>query len=139
MNKVMLVGNLGADPELRYTSNSKAVCTLNLATNRTYVNAAGEKVQDTQWHRVVVWGRQAEICKEYLTKGRQISVEGRLQSRQWQDNSDVKRWVTEVISERVGFLSGPRQEQKSEAQAENHENPASQEEQQEVQHNHVNF
>ena len=104
VNKCILVGNLGADPELRYTTSGKPVGDLRIATSRRFTNGAGEKQEDTQWHRVVVWGKQAESCQKYLSKGRQVYVEGRLQTRQWTDKDGNKRYTTEVVAERVQFL-----------------------------------
>jgi single-strand DNA-binding protein len=106
VNKVILIGNLGADPELRYTSGGSAVADLRLATSRKYTTKDGNSKEDTQWHRIVVWGKQAEHCKEYLSKGRQVYVEGRLQTRQWEDRDGNKRYTTEVVAERVQFLGG---------------------------------
>jgi single-strand DNA-binding protein len=114
VNKVILVGNLGADPELRYTGDGNAVADLRVATNRTYKDKAGKSVSEPQWHRVVVWGKQAENCKEYLSKGRQVYVEGRLKTRQWEDRDGNKRYTTEVIAQQVQFLgngNGKTQEQ----------------------------
>jgi single-strand DNA-binding protein len=108
VNKVILVGNLGADPELRYTSGGQAVTELRLATSRKYTGKDGTTQEDTQWHRVVVWGKQAENCKQYLSKGRQCYVEGRLQTRQWEDKEGHKRYTTEVVAEQVQFLGGGR-------------------------------
>ena len=106
VNKVILVGNLGRDPELRFTQGGTAVCQLNLATTRSYNNRNNERVEDTEWHRVVVWGKQAEHCEKYLSKGRQVYVEGRLQTRSYDDKDGVKRWSTEVVADTVQFLSG---------------------------------
>ena len=106
VNKVILIGNLGADPELRYTSGGSAVADLRLATSRKYTDQGRQPKEDTQWHRIVVWGKQAEHCKEYLSKGRQVYVEGRLQTRQWEDRDGNKRYTTEVVAERVQFLGG---------------------------------
>ena len=106
INKVILIGNLGADPELRYTSGGSAVADLRLATSRKWTAKDGTSKEETEWHRVVVWGKQAETCKEYLSKGRQIYVEGRLQTRQWEDRDGNKRYTTEVVAETVKFLGG---------------------------------
>lgn len=106
VNKVILIGNLGADPELRYTSGNQAVADLRLATSRKWRNKNNEMQEDTQWHRVVVWGKQAEQCKEYLAKGRQVFIEGRLQTRQWEDRDGNKRYTTEVVAQTVQFLGG---------------------------------
>ena len=108
VNKVILIGNLGADPELRYTSGNQAVADLRLATSRRWRDKSGEMQEDTQWHRVVVWGKQGESCKEYLAKGRQVYVEGRLQTRSWEDRDGNKRYMTEVVAQSVVFLSGQR-------------------------------
>jgi single-strand DNA-binding protein len=106
VNKAILIGNLGADPELRYTQAGQAVCDLRLATNRKFTTKDGTAREETEWHRVVVWGKQAEACKEYLSKGRPVYVEGRIQTREWVDRDDNKRWTTEVVAERVQFLGG---------------------------------
>ncbi len=107
LNKVMLIGNLGADPEIRTTGSGQSVCNFNIATTRRW-NRDGQTQEETEWHRIVVWGRQAENCKEYLSKGRQIFVEGRLQTRQWDDKEGNKRYTTEVVAQSVQFLSGGR-------------------------------
>lgn len=106
VNKVILIGNLGKDPELRYTQGGTAVCQLSVATTRTYSNKNNERVDETEWHRVVVWSKQAEHCGQYLTKGRQVYVEGRLQTRSWDDRDGNKRYTTEIIAETVQFLGG---------------------------------
>lgn len=99
VNKVIIVGNLGADPEVRFTGSGQAVANLSIATTEKW--QGGEK---TEWHRVVVFGKQAEACKEYLSKGRQVYVEGRIQTRSWDDKDGNKRYTTEVIAQRVQFL-----------------------------------
>ena len=106
INKVILIGNLGADPELRYTSGGTPVADLRLATSRKFKGRDGGMQEDTQWHRVVVWSKQAENCKEYLSKGSQVYIEGRLQTRQWEDRDGNKRYTTEVVAETVQFLGG---------------------------------
>jgi single-strand DNA-binding protein len=106
VNKVILIGNLGRDPELRYTQGGMARCNLNVATTRTYTNRSNEKVDETEWHRVVVWGKQAESCNQYLAKGRQVYVEGRLRTHDYEDKDGTKRWMTEVVAETVQFLGG---------------------------------
>lgn len=108
VNKVILIGNLGADPELRYTSGNQAVADMRIATSRRWRDKNGEMQEDTQWHRIVVWGKQAEQCKEYLAKGRQVYIEGRLQTRQWEDRDGNKRYTTEVVAQTVQFLSNQR-------------------------------
>ena len=106
VNKVILVGNLGRDAELRYTPGGAAVATLNLATTEVWNDKAGQKQEKTEWHRIVLWGKQAESLQEYLTKGKQIYVEGRLQTRQWDDKDGNKRYTTEIKADRVTLLGG---------------------------------
>lgn len=107
VNKVILVGNLGADVELRYTPSGTAVGNLRLATTETWFDKnSGERREQTEWHRVVLWGKQAETLQQYLLRGRQIYVEGRLQTRQWDDRDGNKRYTTEVRSDRVVLLGG---------------------------------
>jgi single-strand DNA-binding protein len=106
LNKVMIIGNLGRDPELRYTQSGSAVANLNIATNESWVDKNQQMQERTEWHRVVVWGRQAENCEKYLAKGRQVYVEGRLQTREWQDKDGVTKYTTEIVAQNVQFLSG---------------------------------
>src|SRR4249919_231442 len=106
VNKVILVGNLGRDAELRYTPGGAAVATLNLATTEVWNDKGGQRQEKTEWHRVIVWGKQAETLQEYLTKGKQIYVEGRLQTRQWDDKAGNKRYTTEIKADRVTLLGG---------------------------------
>ncbi len=103
VNKVILIGRLGRDPEVRYTQSGTAVTNFTLATSRTY-KKENEKIDETEWHRVVAFGRTAEICGEYLQKGKQVYVEGRLQTREWEDKDGNRRWTTEVIIERMQML-----------------------------------
>ena len=109
VNKVILVGNLGANPEMRFTQGGQAVANLRLATTERWTDRNGQKQEQTEWHRVVVWGKQAEICGQYLTKGRQIYVEGRIRTRQWQDQQGQKRYSTEVVAQTIQML-GSRNE-----------------------------
>ena len=104
VNKCILVGNLGKDIELRYTSGGAAVATLSLATTEVWNDKQGQRQEKTEWHRVVLWGKQAESLQEYLLKGRQIYVEGRIQTRQWDDRDGNKRYTTEVRADRVVLL-----------------------------------
>jgi single-strand DNA-binding protein len=106
VNKVILVGNLGRDAELRYTPSGAAVATLNLATTDVYKDREGQRKEDTQWHRVILWGKTAETLQDYLTKGKQIYVEGRLQTRKWKDKDGNDKYTTEVRGDRVVLLSG---------------------------------
>jgi single-strand DNA-binding protein len=106
VNKVILIGNLGAKPDLKYLQSGQAVCELRLATNESWVKD-GEKHEKTEWHRVVVWGKTAENCAQYLDKGRAICVEGKLQTRSWDDkNTGEKRYMTEIVAHSVQFLGG---------------------------------
>lgn len=104
LNKVMLIGNLGQDPEVRFTPAGQAVATFNIATSERWTDKAGQKQEKTEWHRIVVWGKTAENCKEYLSKGRPVFVEGRLQTREWTDKEGKKRYTTEVVAGLVQFL-----------------------------------
>ena len=106
VNKVILVGNLGRDAELRYTPGGAAVATLNLATTEVWNDKQGQRQEKTEWHRVVLWGKQAESLQEYLVKGKQIYVEGRLQTRQWDDKDGNKRYTTEIKADRITLLGG---------------------------------
>ena len=105
VNKVILIGNLGADPELKYTPSNRPVCNLSLATNEVFKDKSGARQERTEWHRVTVWGEQAEHCSKYLGKGRSVYVEGRLQTRSWDDKEGKKRYSTDVVADRVVFLS----------------------------------
>jgi single-strand DNA-binding protein len=106
VNKVILVGNLGRDAELRYTPGGAPVATLNMATTEVWNDKSGQKQEKTEWHRVILWGKSAESLSEYLTKGKQIYVEGRLQTRQWDDKDGNKRYTTEIRSDRIVLLGG---------------------------------
>ena len=104
VNRVTLVGNLGADPEVRKTANQQTVTQFNLATSESWVNKDGERQEKTEWHRIVVWGKLAETCAKYLTKGRQVYIEGRLQTRSWETEQGQKRFTTEIVAGQVLFL-----------------------------------
>ena len=104
LNKVMIIGRLGRDPEMRYTQAGKPVCSLNVATDEGYTNDRGEKVDKTEWHKVVFWDRQAETCSQYLAKGSLVFIEGRLSTRKYQDQQGQDRYVTEIQGQRVQFL-----------------------------------
>lgn len=107
LNKVFLVGNLGRDPEVRSTPSGQAVATFSVATSRKWRDRDGNRQEQTEWHNVVCWGKQAEIAGQYLTKGKQVFVEGRLQTRSWDDkNSGEKRYKTEIICENFQMLGG---------------------------------
>ena len=109
VNKVILIGNLGDDPELRYTGSGTAVCNMSLATNESYTDNDGNEVQNTEWHDVVAWGRLGEICNEYLQKGSQVYFEGKLQTRSWDDQDGNTRYSTEVKAREMMFLDSNRQ------------------------------
>lgn len=104
VNKVILVGNLGRDAELRYTPGGAAVATLNMATTETWTDKSGQRQEKTEWHRVVFWGKVAESLTEYLTKGKQVYVEGRLETRQWNDKDGNKRYTTEIKGDKIVLL-----------------------------------
>lgn len=106
VNKVIIIGNLGRDPELRHTQGGSPVASLSVATTRKWRNKqTNEMVEETEWHRVTVWGKSAEHCNEYLSKGRQVYVEGRLQTRSYEKNGE-KRYATEIVADTVQFLGG---------------------------------
>ncbi|SDX98846.1 single-stranded DNA-binding protein [Nitrosomonas sp. Nm33] len=104
VNKVILIGNLGRDPEVRYMPSGDAMANLNIATTDTWKDKGGEKQERTEWHRVVMFGKQAEIAGEYLKKGSQVYIEGRLQTRKWMDKSNIERYTTEIIADRMQML-----------------------------------
>lgn len=104
VNKVIIVGNLGADPTVRYTAGGAPVANFNVATSERFNNKAGEREERTEWHRVVAFGKLAEICEKYLKKGKQVYVEGRLQTRQWEDQQGQKRYMTEIVAQNMQML-----------------------------------
>src|SRR4026209_548403 len=106
VNKAILVGNLGADPEVRFTPGGQAVANFRIAMSTIWNDKAGQKQERTEWHRIVVWGRLAELCGEYLSKGRQCFVEGRLQTREWTDKEGKKNYSTEIVANNVQFIGG---------------------------------
>lgn len=106
VNKVIILGNVGADPELRYTPGGAAVTNFNIATNESWTDNNSEKQERTEWHRIVVWGRLAEICNQYLRKGSKVYVEGRLQTRSWEGQDGQKRYTTEVVAREMQMLDG---------------------------------
>ena len=111
LNKILIIGNLGTDPEMRYTPNGNPVTSFNVATNRTYTTSEGEKREETEWFRVVAWNQLAEQCNQYLTKGRKVYVEGRLKSDTWTGNDGQLRFTNEINANQVVFLDrGPTQE-----------------------------
>jgi single-strand DNA-binding protein len=109
VNKVILVGNLGADPDMRYTPSGQGVCELRVATSESWNDKNGQRQERTEWHRIVVWGKRAEVCSKYLSKGRQVYVEGRIQTRNYDDKDGNKRYITEIIANDVQFLGGGKE------------------------------
>jgi len=107
VNKVILIGNLGADPEVKFLSNGTTVANFRMATSENRLNKAGEKTTITEWHRIVAFGRLAEICKEYLNKGKQVYVEGRIRTRSWEDKDGNKRFTTEIVANQMQMLGTP--------------------------------
>ena len=106
VNKVIILGNLGADPELRSTQSGQSVCSMRIATSEQWTDRDGNRQERTEWHRVTVWGKLAELCGQYLAKGRQADVEGKLQSREYTDREGINRKGWEIVADRVVFLSG---------------------------------
>jgi len=109
LNKVMLIGRLGRDPEMRYTPSGRPVTTFSLATSRTWNTSEGERRTETEWFNIVAWGSLAEICKQFLNKGQQVYVEGRLQTRHWEDGEGVKHSVTEIVANEMIMLGDRRE------------------------------
>lgn len=107
VNKAILIGNLGRDPELRHTASGKAVATFTVATNRSWTSPDGTAQEETEWHNIVTWDRLAEICQQYLQKGRKVYIEGRIQTRSWDDKSGQKRYMTEVVANQMIILDSP--------------------------------
>lgn len=119
VNKVILVGRLGQNPELRNTPGGAAVTNFSVATNESWNDKNGQKQERTEWHRVVVWGKLAELCQQYLQKGRQVYLEGRLQTRQWQDKDGQTRYTTEIQAQTVQFLGGGARDSADQGQSMN--------------------
>lgn len=105
VNKVILVGNLGRDPELKHLPSGQPICQFSIATSESYTDKAGQKQEKTEWHRIVAWEKLAEVCGKYLGKGSKVYVEGKLQTREWDDKDGVKRYQTEIVAHKVKFLS----------------------------------
>jgi single-strand DNA-binding protein len=108
VNKVILIGNLGRDPELRYTQSGQPVANFSLATSEQFSKKDGTRDERTEWHRIVAWGRTAELCAQYLSKGRTVYIEGRLQTREWENKEGQKQRTTEIVAQSVQFLGSPR-------------------------------
>lgn len=109
LNKVMVIGHLGRDPEMRYTPSGRPVTTYTVATNRSWNTSDGERHNETEWFNVVAWGNLAEICKQYLVKGQQVYVEGRLQTRRWEDAENVKHTSVEIVASEMMILGDRRE------------------------------
>lgn len=123
VNKVILLGRLGQDPELKYTPSGAGVCNFSLATTESWNDkSSGQKQERTEWHRVVVWGKLAELCNQYLSKGRQAYVEGRLQTRSWDDKDGNKRYTTEINATTVQFIGGQAQAGQTQGQGQYNNN-----------------
>jgi len=106
VNKVILIGHLGADPEMKYGSSGNPFTTFNLATTESWTKD-GQKTEKTEWHRIITFGKLAEICAQYLNKGKQVYIEGKIQTRNWEDKEGVKRWTTEILCQNMQMLGGP--------------------------------
>ena len=115
LNKVMLIGNLGKDPELRYTASGQAVAGFSLATSEKFKNKSGEWEERTEWHNITLWGKLAEIAGEYLSKGKTVYIEGRLQTRKWQDKSGNDRYTTDIVGDKMQMLSPKGEKRGSDA------------------------
>lgn len=113
VNKVIIVGRLGADPEVRTASNGNTMARLSVATTETWSDKDGQKQERTEWHRVIVWSKLADLCGRYLSKGRQVYLEGRLQTRAWEDQQGQKRYTTEIVANNIQFLGGQTQQRDS--------------------------
>ncbi len=118
LNKVMIIGNLGRDPEMRYTPSGRPVTTFSVATSRTWNTSEGEKHVETEWFNVVAWSNLAEICKQYLTKGQQVYIEGRLQTRHWDDQEGNKHTSVEIVANEMIILGERRESGESSSDAE---------------------
>ncbi len=111
LNKVMIIGHLGRDPEMRYTPSGRPVATFSVATNRSWTTSDGERRKDTEWFNVVAWNKLAEICNQYLVKGQQVYIEGRLQSRRWEDSNGTKHTSVEVVANEMIMLGDRRSDE----------------------------
>jgi single-strand DNA-binding protein len=109
LNKVMIIGHLGRDPEMRYTPSGRPVTTFSVATNRSWTSADGERHEETEWFNIVAWGSLAEICNQHLRKGQQVYIEGRLQTRRWEDNEGNKHFTTELVAKEMIMLGDRRE------------------------------
>jgi len=108
VNKVLLIGRLGKDPEIRYTNSGAPVASFSIATSESWVGKDGKKDERTEWHKIVAWGKLGELCGEYLAKGRRVYIEGKLQTRNYQDKNGEKKYITEIVALNVQFLDSPQ-------------------------------
>lgn len=115
VNRVIVLGRLGADPEVKTVAGGQTVARLSVATSENWTDKGGQKQERTEWHRIVVWGKLAELCGKYLSKGRQVYCEGRLQTRSWEDQQGQKRYTTEIVANTVQFLGGGQQAERGPA------------------------
>lgn len=115
VNKVIIIGRLGADPELKTTNSGKNVCRLSVATSQSWNDQGGQRQERTEWHRIVAWGRLADICAEYLVKGRQLYCEGQLQTRQWENQQGQKQYTTEIVAKTIQFIGATGERQQNDA------------------------
>lgn len=106
VNKAIIVGRLGADPELKYLESGEAVCNFTMATSESWTSKDGEKKERTEWHKVIAWGRKGEVCAKYLSKGKEVYVEGKLQTRKYIDKDDIEKYTTQIVATNVTFLGG---------------------------------
>ena len=120
VNKAIIVGNLGSDPEVRYTPSGQAVASFSIATREQWTSKNGEKGEKTEWHRIVAWARLGEICGEYLHKGSQVYIEGRIQTRSWDDRDGNKRYTTEIVAQTMQMLGSPQKGGQSKSPEERH-------------------
>jgi single-strand DNA-binding protein len=123
VNKVILIGNLGADPELKYTSSNQPVCNVSMATSEKFKDKSGNRQEKTEWHRVTIWGQQGENCAKWLKKGSSLYVEGRLQTRKWQDKDGKDRYSTDIVATATTFLGGGGSGERAPANREASEDP----------------
>ena len=119
LNKVMIIGNLGQDPEMRYTPSGKPLTKFQMAANRSWTSSDGDKKTETEWFTVVAWGKLAEICNQYLSKGKQVYIEGRLHTRHWKDEEGISRSTVEVVAQEMIMLDGKPSDQSPESSFEN--------------------
>lgn len=132
LNRVQLIGNLTRDPELRYTPNGNAVCSFSLATNRGWTTDTGEKKEETEFHRIIAWNKLAELCSQFLTKGRKVYVEGRLSTRSWQGQDGAQRSTTEVVIDDMILLDSKRQGEETSSHAPTYQAAAEEQKPEEV-------